>query len=502
MKRILLLSFLVLWTITTVMAQRTVSGTITDDSGEPLPGVNVLIKGTTTGAQTDLDGNYRLSVEDGATLVISYVGFETQEVVVGNRTTIDVTMGGAVELQEVVVTALGITKEKASLGYSVASVGSADLANRPEADVSRLLRGQAAGVDITQTSGLAGAGTNVIIRGYSSISGNNQPLFVVDGVPFNTNANSGNQSFGTGSATASSRFLDLDPNNIADISILKGLSATVLYGEAGRNGVVLVTTKTGQGGGDLSKKTEINVTQSVFQTEIANLPDYQNSYGNGFGAFGFGWFFSNWGPRFDDTRESSYGDNFRGLNENGQVLIVHPYDQSQYNDDFPEFIDAPYVYQPYESVENFFQKGVSSNTSIQISTQVDANTSVSMSYGYLTEEGFTPKLDELRGGGRSNFLDKHNFSVGMKTTLKNGLKIQPSFNFVRSDRLTPITAPSFGGDGNGLFAAVLFTPRSVDLMNLPYQSPIVEDLQFKIHCGHLTTVARQKQSIDSLVTLI
>ena len=437
-----------------------------------MPGVNVLIKGTTTGAQTDLEGNYRLSVEDGATLVISYVGFETQEIVVGNRTTIDVTMGGAVELQEVVVTALGITKEKASLGYSVASVGAEALANRPEADVSRLLRGQAAGVDITQTSGLAGAGTNVIIRGYSSISGSNQPLFVVDGVPFNTSANSGNQSFGTGSATASSRFLDLDPNNIADISILKGLSATVLYGEAGRNGVVLVTTKTGQGGGDLNKKTEINVTQSIFQTEIANLPDYQDSYGNGFGAFGFGWFFSNWGPRFDDTRESSYGDNFRGIDENGQVLIVHPYDQSQYNDDFPEFIGAPYVYQPYKSVENFFQKGVSSNTSIQIASAIDQNTSVSMSYSYLTEEGFTPKLDELRGGGRSNFLDKHNFSVGMKTKLKNGLKIQPSFNFVRSDRLTPITAPSFGGDGNGLFAAVLFTPRSVDLMNLPYQSPI------------------------------
>lgn len=471
MKRILLLNFFCL-AFTLVMAQKTVSGVVTDESGEPLPGVNVLIKGTTTGAQTDLDGNYQLSAPDGASLVFSYIGFETQEVAIGSRTTIDLAMGGAIELQEVVVTALGITKEKASLGYSVASVGSRDLANRPEADVSRLLRGQAAGVDITQTSGLAGAGTNVIIRGYSSISGSNQPLFVVDGVPFNTNANSGNQSFGTGSATASSRFLDLDPNNIADISILKGLSATVLYGEAGRNGVVLVTTKTGQGGSNLTKKTEVNVTQSLFQTEIANLPEYQDSYGNGFGAFGFGWFFSNWGPRFDDTRESSYGNNFRGIDENGQVLIVHPYDQAQYNDAFPEYIGAPYVYQPYKSVENFFQKGVSSNTSVQVSSAIDANTSISFSYSFLTEEGFTPKLDELRGGGRSNYLDKHNFSLGLKTELKNGIKIQPSFNFVRSDRLTPITAPSFGGDGNGLFAAVLFTPRSVDLMNLPYQSPI------------------------------
>ena len=138
---------------------------------------------------------------------------------------------------------MGISKEKASLGYSVATVGSDQLANRQETDIARLLRGKATGVDITSTSGLAGSGTNVIIRGYSSITGSNQPLFVVDGIPFNTSANSGNQSFGSGSATASSRFLDLDPSNIVDISILKGLSATVLYGEAGRNGVVLVTTK-------------------------------------------------------------------------------------------------------------------------------------------------------------------------------------------------------------------------------------------------------------------
>ena len=463
---------IVLLAVVQAFAQGTVSGKVTDETGEGLPGVNVVIKGTTTGVTTDLDGNYRLSVEDGATLVFSYVGFETQEIEVGSRTTIDVTMGGAIELKEVVVTALGITKEKASLGYSVASVGSQDLVNRQETDIARLLRGQAPGVDITQTSGLAGSGTNVIIRGYSSISGSNQPLFVVDGIPFNTNANSGNQNFGSGSATASSRFLDLDPNNIADISILKGLSATVLYGEAGRNGVVLVTTKTGKGGASLNKKTEVNITQSVFQTQIANLPEYQNSYGNGFGGFGFGWFFSNWGPRFDDTRQTSFGSNFRGLNENGQVMIVHPYDQPQYRDDFPEFIGADYVYQPYRSVENFFQKGIASNTSVALSSRVNENTSVSLSYSFLTEEGFTPRLDELRGGGRSNFLDKHNFSLGAQTQLQNGLKIQPSFNFVRTDRLTPITAPSFGGDGNGLFAAVLFTPRSVDLMNLPYQSPV------------------------------
>ena len=308
MKRLLMTFFCVLCVSAYTFAQ-TVSGKVTSsEDGAPLPGVSVVVKGTTSGTVTDPSGAYSLSVDgEGAVLVFSFVGYVTQEVAVNGRSTIDIVLAGdSKALQEVVVTALGITREKASLGYSVSSVATDQIEGRQEADVARLLRGKATGVDITSTSGLAGSGTNVIIRGYSSISGSNQPLFVVDGIPFNTSANSGNQTFGTGSATASSRFLDLDPNNIADISILKGLSATVLYGEAGRNGVVLVTTKTGKGGANANKKTEVSVSQSVFQTEIANLPTYQDSYGNGFGSFGFGWFFSNWGPRFDDTRSTSF----------------------------------------------------------------------------------------------------------------------------------------------------------------------------------------------------
>ena len=344
------------------------------------------------------------------------------------------------------------------------------LTARQETDVARLLRGKATGVDITSTSGLAGSGTNIIIRGYSTITGSNQPLFVVDGVPFNTNANSGNQGFGTGGATASSRFLDLDPNTIEEISILKGLSATVLYGEAGRNGVVLVTTKNGSGGANANKKMEISVTQGLFQSEIANLPDYQDTYGNGFNA-GFGWFFSNWGAAFNDLRPSSYGSDYRG-ERNGQVLITHPYDQAQYADDFPEFAGADYIYQPYPSVENFFEPGLSSNTSISIQSRLNENSTMSATYSFLSEEGFTPRKDERNDNARSNFLDKHNFGLGAQTKLASGLKVRGSFNYVATNRETPLTGTGFGGDGNGLFGALLFTPRSIDLMNLPYQSPV------------------------------
>ena len=249
------------------MAQRSVSGTVTDATGEALIGASVLVKGTTAGTVTDVDGRYEVSVPDGSTvLVFSYTGFESQEVSLGASNVVDVTLSEGVALTEVVVTGLGIRKEKKALGYAVSTIGSADLELRPEADVARTLRGKVPGVNITSTSGLSGSGTNIIIRGYSSITGDNQPLFVVDGVPFNSSTSS-DQSFASGGATASSRFLDLDPNNIAEVSILKGLSATVLYGEAGRNGVVLVTTKNGMSA-DMNKKFEVTVDQSTMYLRL------------------------------------------------------------------------------------------------------------------------------------------------------------------------------------------------------------------------------------------
>lgn len=474
MKKFLLLGLGLVFAFAVTLAQeRTISGKITSaEDGLALPGVNVVLKGTSNGTITDVDGNYKLTLtEEGGTLVFSFVGMLTQEVEIGSRSVIDIQLSADVsELSEVVVTAFGVEKEKKALGYGVETLNKEVITNRQETDVARLLRGRATGVDINQTSGLAGSGTNVIIRGYSTITGSNQPLFVVDGIPFNTDQNTGNQGFASGSATASSRFLDLDPNSIEEISILKGLSATVLYGEAGRNGVVLVTTKNGKAGAAANKKMEISFTQGLFQTEVANLPEFQNTYGNGFSA-SFGWYFSNWGAAFADLNPSSYGSEYRG-EQDGVVLITHPYDQSQYNDDVPEYIGVDYPYRPYPGVEDFFDKGLSSNSSLSIQSRLGENASVSATYSYLSEEGFTPNLDALRGGGRSNYLDKHNFGIGAQTKLENGIRIKGNFNFVNSDRLTPITAPAFGGDGNGLFAALLFTPRSMDLMGLPYQSPI------------------------------
>ena len=280
MFRFLLVSFLFL--ASNVWAQdRTINGSVTsDDDGSGLPGVNVILQGTTVGTTTDVNGSYSLAIpSDGGTLVFSFIGLASQEVEVGARSVVDVVMSSDVEeLQEVVVTALGITKEKAALGYAVTSVGGEQLEARPEADIARLLRGKVPGVDITSQSGVSGTGTNIIIRGYTSISGSNQPLFVLDGVPIDANTYS-DRGFTSGGATASSRFLDLDPNNVSEVSVLKGLAATVLYGEAGRNGVVLITTKTGRiGGASANKGLEVSFSQSYFVNQVASLPDDQDRY--------------------------------------------------------------------------------------------------------------------------------------------------------------------------------------------------------------------------------
>jgi TonB-linked SusC/RagA family outer membrane protein len=455
MKRISLVLSLLFFACSIAVAQRTVTGTVSDDSGETLIGASVLVKGTTSGTVTDIDGQFSLNIPANAEmLVVSYTGFATTEVALTAASVMEITMAeSASQLNEVVVTALGIRKEKKALGYSVATIGSGEVENRVESDVGRILRGKAAGVEITQTSGVAGSGTNIIIRGYSSISGSNQPLFVVDGVPFNTATNT-DRGFTSGGATASSRFLDLDPNNIAEINVLKGLSATVLYGEQGANGVILVTTKNGQGGAAAKKGFEISVTQGVARTEVANIPDYQDNFGNGFSG-NFGWFFSNWGPKFDIR-----GSN--GIDELGQVQ--HPLDQDRYNAAFPEYIDARYDYKPYDNVSDFFQAGSVYNTSVNVDKNFGNGISFNANYSYLDDTGFVPQ----------NTFQKHNAGIGGKVDLANGLKIQTSLNIVSSSRVSPPASVGFGSNPSGasVFANVLYTPRSIDLVGLPFQNPI------------------------------
>ncbi|MGA0415595.1 MAG: TonB-dependent receptor plug domain-containing protein, partial [Flavobacteriaceae bacterium] len=296
MKSLFKLMMVSLLTLQVAMAQKTVTGVVSDDQGMPLPGATVLEQGTTNGVSTDFDGNFSIDIAEGQVLEISFVGYETAVITVGQDDVINVSLAQGNQLEEVIVTSLGIKREKQALGYAVSEVDSDALEQRGEGDIGRVLTGKASGVQITNQSGLSGSGTSIVIRGFNTFSQGNQPLFIVDGVPFSSDTNA-QGSFVDGN-NGSSRFLDIDPNNIESVNVLKGLAAATLYGTQGRNGVILITTKSGSTTGAGAKKTEISVNTSYFNVEMASMPDYQNQYGNGFDQ-AFGWFFSNWGPSFD-----------------------------------------------------------------------------------------------------------------------------------------------------------------------------------------------------------
>lgn len=434
----------------TFAQDRTVKGIVSDSKG-PLSGANVVVKGTKLSTQTDFDGSYSIKAKTGDVLSFSFIGMDELPRTVGASSTINVTMRSAENsLVEVVVTGQGIKKAKKALGYAVTTIKSDDFSSKPSTDVARALTGKAPGVNIAQTSGLSGSGTNIIIRGYSSITGNNQPLFVVDGVPFNSDTNS-DGNFVEGATNASSRFLDLDPNNIESISILKGLSATTLYGSAGRSGVVLVTTKAGNTKG-INKKMEVSISQSLYFTNVSSLPEYQNNYGNGFDN-NFLTAFSNWGPAFG-TKGT------QGINADGTV--THPY--SYYGAVvFPEFFNKTVPYTPKDNVKPFFKTGFVNTTSVSIGGR-SADTAYNLTVGNTSDEGFI----------ENNKYERLNLSTGGSTKLGNNFTFSSVLNYVRTNKTAPPTAAGFGSNAAApsVFANILYTPRNIDLFGLPYESPV------------------------------
>ena len=277
----LLLAFVVQITFA---QERSITGTVTDADGLPLPGVNVLIKGTTTGTQTDFDGNYDINAQQGDVLVFSFVGLKQTEYAVSNVNQIDVVMEqDSAQLDEVVVTALGISREKKQLGYATQSVGGEAVSDVPQQNFVNSLSGKVSGLSI-KSSGTMGGSTNVVIRGSSSLTGNNQALFVVDGTPISNNTpNTSTQARGGGGYDYGNAASDINPNDIASINVLKGAAATALYGARAANGVVIIETKKG------SKKKGIGVSVqssiTVSNADMETLPEYQKQYGAGYGPY-------------------------------------------------------------------------------------------------------------------------------------------------------------------------------------------------------------------------
>ena len=419
-----------------------VSGKVSDDKGNPIGGASIQEKNSKKGTTTDANGLFKLTTKPGTTLVISSIGFDKQQVNAGSSPLTVVMAASNQALSEVVVTALGVKREKKALGYAVSTVGKKDLELRPEADLGRILNGKAPGLNVLSTSGLSGSGTNINIRGISTITGTSDPLFVVDGVPFNSSTNA--QADFTYGTQTSSRFLDLDPNNIESVNILKGLSAVTLYGEAGRNGVILISTKNGSTQTS-KKKTEISVSQSLFSTK-AILPDYNTSYGGGFDLSLGLLFFSNWGAKFT----------------NPPAKVTHPYDKASLNADFPEYKGVPYDYKFYNSVPRFFRTGTTSTTAVNLGGSAGP-VNYNMNYSHTDDKGYLP----------GNNLVKNNFGLGGTAKLNNRFTISGTMNFVGTNVKSPPTSNSYGNNATNtsVFGNVLYTPTAVDLMGLPYEKP-------------------------------
>ncbi|PCH76603.1 MAG: SusC/RagA family TonB-linked outer membrane protein [Flavobacteriaceae bacterium] len=405
----------------TFAQEKQISGTVSDETG-PLPGVSVIIKGTNTGAETDFDGLYTITANVGDILTYNYVGMTSVTKKVGTSNTINVTLTGGNLLEEVVITSLGIKREKKALGYAVSTVKSALLEDKSETDVARILTGKVTGVDIIATGGMAGQSTNVIIRSKGSITGNNQPLYIVDGAPYD-----------------SARFNDLDPNNIKSLSVLKGLSASTLYGQEGKNGVILVATKTGSSS-DAAKKFEVEISQTSYITQIANLPEFQNKYGQGADQEGQFGTMGSWGAAYTDLD-----------------FAPHPYatgDIAEYKVLFPELQG---VMVPYKAVKNnvsdFFNTGVGSTTSAIITGRASEFTTYGVNFGLTTEDGY------LKG----NNYKRLNLGTGGQSKLTNNLTISTTFNFTQTTGNLPT---------QNIFDRLLYLPRNLDIHNIPYSNPV------------------------------
>jgi TonB-linked SusC/RagA family outer membrane protein len=325
MKRKFYLLFLLLCVSTghLIAQSKTVTGTVRDENRNPLPGVSVLVKGTTNGTATDALGKFRLDVPDGATLVLSYIGYVNQEVAVGNQTDLTVDLAPDVtNLNEVVVTALGIERQAKTLTYATQQVEGRQLTQVRDATGSAVnsLAGKVAGLTVTQSANGPGGANRVVLRGNRSITGNNNALFVVDGVAID-NSTRGQVTSSFGGNNPSDAASNINPDDIESINVLKGAAAAALYGSRAANGVILITTKRGKAG-----QVSVDVNSGVSTSSPMLLPDFQNGYGQGAGGTYAANSESSWGPRMDGRtvtdwtgRESAFSpqpDNIRDFFRN------------------------------------------------------------------------------------------------------------------------------------------------------------------------------------------
>jgi len=418
--------------MSSAFSQRQVTGNITDEeSGESLIGVNVLVKGTSIGTITDFDGNFELTIPDARNvLMVSYTGYATKEVDIPASGIVAITMSEGVTLETAVVTALGISRDEKALSYSVQQVKSEDIVATQTRSPLEALKGKIAGVQIITASGAPGASTNVKLRGVSSFTGNNEPLFVVDGVPVNNVSNNGGGTL-TGAVDGGNAISDLNPEDIESINVLKGASAAALYGSRAANGVILITTKKGQGAQNLAK-AKVEFGQSFTFERVLLLPEFQNQFGQG----------QNGDNQSFLNDQESWGDAFDGSTRPYGSIIGDPsnefFNKQRYK-----------IYQPLDdNIREFFDIGLTSTTNLSVSGG-NAKSSLRIGGSYTDQEGIVANTSLKRG--TVSLSGTHDFNDRFKGAV--------SFNYIKQQNDLVVN----GQGGEAPLSQVLQTSRDISL---------------------------------------
>jgi TonB-linked SusC/RagA family outer membrane protein len=415
--------------------EKTVSGVVSDGMG-PVPGANVIVKGTKNGVQTDFDGKYSIKAKTGDVLVVSFVGMQDVSLKVGASNSLNFKLQQGNALQEVVVTSFGIKRDRKSLGYSVPKIDAAELNASKSTNVTNQLVGKVAGVRVSGSGG-AFTGSSIIIRGFTTFTGSNQPLYVVDGLPIDNSG--GNSQLQTGSSV-SNRAIDINPEDIENIVVLKDAASTALYGSRAASGVILITTKKGQKG----EKSTITFSSSLNVGTVSRLPEYQNEYAQGsngtlatFSPAGSitspgAWnTITSWGPKIDGR------------------IYTNAYGQSE-------------VLQAYaNNVKDLFKNAINTQNNLSFSGGTEKS-------NYRIALGNTEETYVLD----NNKLNRNNLTFSGNTQVSDKLNVGASFTYTNttSDRTLQGNQLS-----NPLFRAY-FTPRSYNLTGLPFENAIGQQL--------------------------
>lgn len=450
MKRKLTMMLLCMMVAVTALAQSAISGTVVSaQDGEPIIGAAVKVKGAKQGVVTNLEGQFSINAQAGSTLVFSYVGMKTKEVAAKNGMKVQLQSDDQ-QLEEVVVTAMGITRSKKSLGYASQDLKEGELSTKGTSSLANAIQGKLTGVDIRQSSGAPGASSQIVIRGARSFDGNNQPLYVIDGMPVTTTADFDTGASVTGS-NISDRTIDINPDDIESINVLKGQAASALYGIRASNGVIVITTKRGKAG---QSKPQIVLNTNISAQSMSRKFEHQTVYAQGNSVDAYDPTSSmTWGPKIEDlANDATYGGNVaNAYTKNGADLHKGQY----YNPKRVQAgLDGWTTPEIYDNLYDYLQTGCTENTTLSISQAVN-NVNYSFSISNSHQDGIIPSTGMNRWGGRG-LVD---------WTINKEWKTGFSANY-SSNRIT--SAP---GANSGIMNVLYSCPAEYNLKGIPYCSP-------------------------------